>query len=94
LADGSRGVVLVNRSGGQVIAQDPSTCRFADMPMATIRTGVANAVLGPSEIGSEIERMLRAVDGGAGVHEWNEPFADADVEIHANADANRHVVGI
>jgi two-component system, chemotaxis family, protein-glutamate methylesterase/glutaminase len=48
--DGARGAVAVRKVGETVIAQDPATCPYPEMPSAAIRTGAVSHVLAADQI--------------------------------------------
>ena len=62
-ADAADGVDYVRAWGGLVIAQDPATATFPEMPAAAIATGSVNVVLGVDEIARRLIAVVR--NGGA-----------------------------
>jgi two-component system, chemotaxis family, protein-glutamate methylesterase/glutaminase len=48
--DGARGTVAVRKAGGTVIAQDPGTCAYPEMPSAAISAGTVDHVLAADQI--------------------------------------------
>lgn len=58
-SDGSRGIVEVSKSGGLIIAQDETSCRFDGMPRAAVETGVVDFVLRPEEMGKIIADQFK-----------------------------------
>ena len=74
-SDGARGAARIKRAGGYVIAQDPRTCAFPDMPSAAIQSGVVDAVLSAEEAGAAIIIALGSRDLAAKPRERREPFA-------------------
>lgn len=56
--DGTRGIASIKKDGGMVIAQEPSSAKFPDMPRNTIESGNADAILEPSMIPNEIISYL------------------------------------
>jgi two-component system chemotaxis response regulator CheB len=56
--DGTDGVQAVKTSGGIVIAQDPATAPYADMPTAAISTGAVDYVLPIEQIAPTLVRLF------------------------------------
>jgi two-component system chemotaxis response regulator CheB len=48
--DGAAGLKAIHQEGGYTIVQEPSDAAFQIMPLAAIRTGVANRVISLPEI--------------------------------------------
>ena len=73
--DAADGIVHVRAHGGLVIAQDPATIDFGQMPGAAIATGRVNAVLPLEEIAPRLIAVVRQ-DGAAraaletAAHQW------------------------
>lgn len=80
LADGARGALRIARAGGHVIAQEPSTCRYPDMPIAVIETGAVDLVLPPDRIGSAIVAALGVRDILADGRRWSDPFVMTEAD--------------
>ncbi len=57
--DGAEGLCRLRARGGLTIAQDPSTCAVAGMPMAAIRRDAARFVLAPREAGELLRQFVR-----------------------------------
>jgi two-component system chemotaxis response regulator CheB len=57
--DGAMGVRAVKKRGGTVIVQDTRTAEFAGMPLAALRTGLADQVLPLDQIGEAVTALLR-----------------------------------
>lgn len=53
-SDGSKGLEMISANGGIVIVQDPSTAAFSGMPSSAIGTKVANMILPPQSMISEL----------------------------------------
>jgi len=58
-SDGTAGLRAIKAAGGFTFAQDPQSAKFDAMPHSAIRSGFADAVLGPREIAREICRVGR-----------------------------------
>ena len=58
-SDGTRGVRAVKEWGGLVLVQDEATAKFDGMPRAAASTGVADFVLPPEEMPSQLVACLR-----------------------------------
>jgi two-component system chemotaxis response regulator CheB len=73
LSDGARGAVRVRRTGGRVFVQDPETCQFPDMPIATVQTGASEGQLSPEGLASAVVAAVsgRAIKRQAG--SWRAP---------------------
>ncbi len=56
--DGSHGVQAIKAAGGIVIVQDEETAKYNGMPNAAIRTGCADLILPPTQIGRELTRII------------------------------------
>jgi two-component system, chemotaxis family, CheB/CheR fusion protein len=59
--DGSRGIESIKEKGGIVIVQDPQSAAFDGMPNSAIATGLADLVLPPEMIGTELLEFLKEV---------------------------------
>ena len=73
--DGSTGAKAVKAAGGVVLVQDPDTAQYDGMPRAAIRTGCADSVSTPAEIGRRLDTIGRST-GGLFLHEL--PNRDLD----------------
>ncbi len=58
LSDGSCGIKLIKENGGMVIAQNPETAEFPEMPDNAIKTGCVDLILNLSQIPDAIEKYL------------------------------------
>ena len=58
-SDGTRGVRAIKEWGGLVLVQDEATAKFDGMPRAAASTGVADFVLPPAEMPSQLLACLR-----------------------------------
>ena len=58
-SDGSRGIADIRDSGGLVIAQEPSSCRFDAMPLNAQETGKVHLVLPPKEMAGALEQYAK-----------------------------------
>lgn len=56
--DGSRGLLTVRERGGLIMAQDPSTAEFREMPENAIATGAVDRVLAPGAMCAAISQYL------------------------------------
>lgn len=57
--DGSAGLRAVKALGGIVIAQEPMSAQFSNMPASAIRTGLVDVVLKPANMPAVLERYLK-----------------------------------
>ncbi|HEX4924897.1 MAG TPA: PAS domain S-box protein [Bdellovibrionales bacterium] len=57
--DGTLGAKAIKGEGGIVIVQDPQTAAFDSMPKSAIASGVADLILAPADIGTELGRIAR-----------------------------------
>lgn len=57
-SDGSRGVRALKEHGGMVIVQDEESAAFDGMPKSALSTGVADAVLSPTQMPAELLRLF------------------------------------
>ncbi len=56
-SDGSQGLMAVKAEGGVVMAQEPDSAKYADMPRNAIATGHIDLVLPPAELAGELLRI-------------------------------------
>lgn len=56
--DGTRGAESIKRNGGVMVVQDPATAAFDSMPESVIKKGLADIVLPPENIGSELIELI------------------------------------
>lgn len=61
-ADGTSGLQAIQRAGGLVFAQDPSTAGFPTMPRSAIDANCVNRVLPPAEIARELVKLTQDCD--------------------------------
>jgi two-component system chemotaxis response regulator CheB len=64
-SDGTDGVQSVKAHGGMVIAQDPATLKYGDMPRAAVRSGAVDRVLPLEAIAPALVEIVR---GEAAAH--------------------------
>ena len=57
--DGTRGIQAIQKNGGLVLVQDPSTARFDGMPNSAIATGFTDYILAPDLMPAEIFNYIR-----------------------------------
>jgi two-component system CheB/CheR fusion protein len=62
-SDGTLGLKAISDRGGLTIAQDEKTAQFDSMPRSAATTGVADHVLSPSEIATELLRYVSHLHG-------------------------------
>lgn len=60
--DGTNGALLIRSAGGQVIAEDESTCVVWGMPRSVVEAGAANRVVPLPEVAAAIEAAVRGKD--------------------------------
>lgn len=58
-SDGTRGVKTIKESDGLVIVQEPSSAKFDGMPMSVYRTGLADLVLAPRDMGPSLVSFIQ-----------------------------------
>ncbi len=58
--DGTNGSALIHSSGGQVIAEDESTCVVWGMPRSVAEAGVADVIVPIDEVAPTIEKLVRS----------------------------------
>jgi two-component system, chemotaxis family, protein-glutamate methylesterase/glutaminase len=83
LSDGSLGLVNIRDSGGTVIIQDPLEATFPGMPRAALSRADGHHVLGASEIGSFLVRL---------VCEEAEDRGEKQMARHRDTDAGDKVI--
>lgn len=59
-SDGTNGAMLIHSAGGQVIAEDESTCVVWGMPRSVAETGVADAIVPLQDVHEAIERAVNS----------------------------------
>jgi two-component system CheB/CheR fusion protein len=57
--DGSRGLKEIKSQGGLVMVQEPESAQFDGMPRAALRQNLADIVLPPGELASQLTTILR-----------------------------------
>ncbi len=57
--DGTNGALLIRSAGGQVIAEDESTCVVWGMPRSVVEAGAADRVVPLPQVAAAIERAVR-----------------------------------
>lgn len=57
-SDGTAGLRAIQAAGGFAFAQRPETAKYDGMPLAAIDAGVADHILAPEEIASQLYQML------------------------------------
>lgn len=62
--DGTNGALLIRSAGGQVIAEDESTCVVWGMPRSVVEAGAADRVVPLPEVAKAIEAAVRGRNGG------------------------------
>ena len=58
-SDGSKGIKVIKKAGGIVMAEDPHYAQFDGMPVAAIKTGYVDFVLPPYALAKELLRINR-----------------------------------
>lgn len=75
--DGTEGVMAIKRAGGLVLAQNPESAEYPDMPSSAIATGVVDFVLPPAEMAARIlthpGRSAKAASSSPKSSERNQP---------------------
>lgn len=71
-ADGTSGLLAIKAAGGITLAQTPETAKYDGMPRSAIGAGVVDRILDPSEIGPELERMIRFAGEMPQIEHWDE----------------------
>ncbi|SFU64540.1 two-component system, chemotaxis family, CheB/CheR fusion protein [Pustulibacterium marinum] len=61
-SDGSKGIQVIKKYGGLVIAQQPSQAKFDGMPQSAINTGYVDYILPTEEMSTEIENYFDTED--------------------------------
>jgi chemotaxis response regulator CheB len=77
MSDGAFSLSHVKRQGGIVIAQDPRTCRYPDMPRAALATGHVDAVLPIDDMPQTIMQVFGQRARQRDAVEWEDPFGPA-----------------
>jgi hypothetical protein len=57
-SDGSAGLASINKQGGSIFVQDPSTAKFSGMPDSAINTGFADFILSPVKIATKLNKFF------------------------------------
>ncbi len=58
-SDGTRGIKAMKEAGGLVMIQEPASAKFDGMPMSAYRTGLADLLLPPDEMGDSLVSYFR-----------------------------------
>ncbi|WP_028292882.1 CheR family methyltransferase [Oceanobacter kriegii] len=69
-SDGTKGIQAMKESDGMVIIQEPGSAKFDGMPTSAYRTGLADLVLTPQEMGPNLVNyinMARSTDQGKSI---------------------------
>jgi two-component system CheB/CheR fusion protein len=74
--DGTRGLQAIKAAGGITMAQTPSTAKYESMPQSAIEAGIVDRILDPSDIGGEIERLIRCAGALPKAENWEERGSD------------------
>lgn len=85
--DGAQGIRTIRNAGGAVFVQDPATTEFAEMPLASIRTGRADAVLSPEEIIKEILKLQESKDSAKRPEKIIQPLNEELITVNAQLQA-------
>jgi len=59
--DGTKGVSLIKKAGGMVMAQIPESCSYPDMPRNAIATGFVDHILLPSEMPEMVTKHVNPI---------------------------------
>ncbi len=65
-SDGTLGLKAISDNGGMTFAQSEKSAKFASMPRSAATTGVADHLMSPAEIATELLAYARHLDGLAG----------------------------
>jgi len=79
LSDGAFTLRDVKRRGGSVLVQDPSTCRYPDMPRAAVATGHADAVLPVDELMPAVSQIFARRERQHDLATWHDPFGESAI---------------
>jgi two-component system, chemotaxis family, protein-glutamate methylesterase/glutaminase len=77
LSDGALTLREVKRHGGSVLVQDPTTCRYPDMPLAAVATGHADAVLPIDGLLPAVSHIFARRQRQYDFATWQDPFGVA-----------------
>lgn len=66
-SDGAHGAAAIRSAGGVVLAEDPTTAKFADMPQAAIDTGAVSRVCQANALAGELLRHVGMLEQGQDV---------------------------
>ena len=58
--DGALGTRAIRRAGGTVLAQDPRTCAYPNMPLAAMELGFVDLILPPEQIAGALATLATA----------------------------------
>ena len=90
--DGTLGGRVVKEVGGFVLVQSPESAQFDGMPRSAIQTGIADSVLPPERIPSEILRFVEHPYASIARHE--PPSSDEEDALHKLLVLIRQETGI
>ncbi|MBK8011848.1 MAG: diguanylate cyclase [Deltaproteobacteria bacterium] len=83
-SDGTRGASAIKQSGGLVMAEDPRTAKFGDMPRNAVQTGWIDLVAESSELARWVSEFLEISSLGDDGFEHDVPL-DQDLSRHPAA---------
>jgi two-component system CheB/CheR fusion protein len=75
--DGTRGLRSIKEAGGLVMVQQPTSAKFDGMPNSAIATGLADVVLPPDQLATELLRFAQHPFDPAGI-DPDEPNTDGE----------------
>lgn len=84
--DGAMGARAVKEAGGLVLVQEPDSARFGGMPESTILTGVADCILSPAGLATELARITG--------HRLTRPLPQSFVPSESLHNSMRKLVGL
>jgi two-component system CheB/CheR fusion protein len=58
-SDGTQGLIAIKSEGGIALVQEPQSAKFKGMPESAIASGIVDAILNPTDIAQELERISK-----------------------------------
>jgi two-component system CheB/CheR fusion protein len=89
-ADGTRGIIDIQREGGMVMIQEPTTAQYDGMPTSAISTGVSSYILDAEAMPAAIQQYVRENEEIDALPE--QPLSDAFLSNIVNLIKKQHPV--
>jgi len=61
--DGTKGIEVISKNGGVIIAQEPSSAKEGSMPESVIDSGYADFILHPKKMPEQVIEIVKKFNG-------------------------------